>query len=271
MHKTHELIAEPDIVALGLDVLEEHVVARRGLIGHDPAVLAHGHNVLGATRGMLAGISYGAELASSGEHGIDPVHNLGGVVNPHLDEVAIALARGVTADLVENLHAIHLADLRGVGAVDGAEVLAALRDGLSTVHSDEVEAQVAGRSGSSQATVAGATYDKDVALIRGDNVGSVNLGLLAKPCGVGASLGNGVLGGAGGNGRGSGFLGHGGTGEHAGTCKAEGAKGGSSNETTAIHECVPFSLVCAPGVARSGHWMSSSMQTATLPCTTPQV
>ena len=234
-------------------------------------MLAHGHDILGAARGMLAGISNRAELAGGGEHGVEPVHDLGGVVNPQFDEVAVALAGGIAADLVQHLHAVHLADLRGVGAVDGAEVLAALRDGLSAVDGDEVEAEVACRGGSCQAAVAGATHDKDVTLVRGDDVGGVNLGLLAKPCGVGAGLGNGVLGSAGGHRGSSGLISHGGTGEHAGACKAKGAKGGSSNETTTIHECVPFSLVCVPGGARPGRWTFSSMQTPTLPCPTPQV
>ena len=178
----------------------------------------------------------------------NPLDSLSGVIDEHLDEVAVGLAGGVAADLVKELAGVDGLLAGSVLGVDAAEILAGLRHASGALDRDAVEAQLGGSSGSGRTSTA-RTDDKNVAIVGGRDVGVGNLGLGAKPsrCGVGdgdTGAGEGALsrrsGGSGSLGS-SGLFGQGDAGDGARGGDTRQTQSRTSDKRTTIHSWFPFS------------------------------
>ena len=240
-------VVENRVALLG-GLLHEEVVAHRIRIGRLPIVLHNGQVVVGAARGMVTRHVDNAFLARSVHVAADPVDGVGGVVDEHLDKVAVGLTGGVTANLVEKLASVDGLGALGVLGVDAAEVLAGLGHAGGALNRDAVEAQLGGGGGSGR-TGATRTDDEDIAVVGGRDVGSIHLGLSAKPCRGGVSDGDtgvskGTLNRHGSGGRAldsSGLIGQGDAGDGTRGGDARQTQGRTSDKRTTIHGWFPFS------------------------------
>ena len=169
-----------DRVALLGGLLHEKVVAHGVGVGRLPVVLHDGQVVVGAARGVVARHVDDALLAGGLHVAAHPLDGLGGVLDEHLDEVAVGLARGVAADLVEELAGVHGLLALGVLGVDAAQILARLGHAGGALHADAVEAQLGGGRGGG-GTGAARTDHEDVAVVGGGDVRLGDLRFLAEP------------------------------------------------------------------------------------------
>ena len=240
-------VVENGVAFLG-GLFHKEVVAHGIRVGRLPIVLHNGQVVVGAARGMVARHVDDAFLARSVHVAADPFDGLGGVVDEHLDEVAIGLAGGVAADLVEELAGVDGLLAGSVLGVDAAEILAGLRHASSALNRDAVETQLGGSRGGSRTGTA-RTDDEDVAIVGCRDVGSVHLGLGAKPCRGGVSdgdtgAGESTLSRYGSGDRslgGSGLIGQGDAGNGTRGSDARQTQGRTSDKRTTIHGWFPFS------------------------------
>ena len=240
-------VVENGVAFLG-GLLHEEVVAHGIRVGRLPIVLHNGQVVVGAARSMVARHVDDAFLASRLHVAANPLDSLSGVVDEHLDEVAIGLAGGVTADLVEELAGVDGLLASSVLGVDAAEILAGLGHAGGALNRDAVETQLGSSSGSGRTGTA-RTDDEDIAIVGGRDVGGIHLGLDAKPCRGGVSDGNtgvgkGTLSSHGSSDRslgGSGLIGQGDAGNGTRGGDARQTQGRTSDKRTTIHGWFPFS------------------------------
>ena len=234
-------VVENRVAFLG-GLFHKEVVAHGIRVGRLPIVLHNGQVVVGAARSMVARHVDDAFLASRLQVAAHPLDGLGGVVDEHLNKVAVGLAGRVTADLVEELAGVDGLLAGSVLGVDAAEILAGLRHASSALNRDAVETQLGGSRGGGRTGTA-RTDDEDVAIVGGRDVGSVHLGLGAKPCrgGIGdgdAGVGRGTLSRHGSDdGRlgGSGLIGQGDAGDGTRGGDARQTQGRTSDKRTTIH------------------------------------
>ena len=184
MNELYQVVTPANAVGrLLLNMGEQNVVAHGSGVRGEVDVLQNGQHVVGAASCVRGRHIDNSLLASGLHHGVKPVEQLGGFVDPHLDDVLVALAGSVTGELVEQLHAVNFAALSDGGlGVHDAPVLAGLGDLVVLVGKDELHAKVGSRASGAHARGASAN-NKEVGFLGLLDIRLGNLRLNAQPCG----------------------------------------------------------------------------------------
>ena len=193
MYELHHLVVEVDNAAVVGDVIADDLVARGRDVGGAAHVLGDGGVVQSAALLFAAVVGKHHSLAYGIEHGRVPLDRLGALVDPHLDEVAVALAACVAGKFVEE-HARVGLDARVLDelGVHGAHVLTRFRNDGKLLGEEEVKPHVKGGCRACQACGAGA-HDEQRGLRGVGDVGLGNLGFGAEPAGRDGGCGGGGL------------------------------------------------------------------------------
>ena len=193
MYELHHLVVEVDNAAVVGDVIADDLVARGRDVGGAAHVLGDGGVVQRAALLLAAVVGKHYSLAYGIEHGRVPLDCLGALVDPHLDEVAVALAACVAGELVEEHARVGLeARVLDELGVHSAHVLTRFGNDGKLLGEEEVKPHIKGGRRARKACGAGA-HDEQRGFLGVDDVSLSDLRLGAEPAGRDRGCGGGGL------------------------------------------------------------------------------